>query len=211
MTTNYQFDGVDTLGRRFVGCSVPAIEGPKYVPLQSNSKSCRTALAAEGRGLPRRSRKLFCNNKFKCVAVCAERNGFDCRRSRGVPRVLRVCSKRGNSSKSPIFPAESNYDSRYLVAAGSRLSLGLRSPLEGGSVLLPTCPPLPKDTVSAVRGKSALLGGLSVPFGWGVVAALDDHDDWVPEPKSAPVPVTRRPRAEYLATLSGPQPLTSNS
>ncbi|WP_420716086.1 hypothetical protein [Mycobacterium sp. 94-17] len=49
-------------------------------------------------------------------------------------------------------------------------------------MLLPLGPPLPADTVSAVRGDSGVLGGLSVPLRWGVVVPPDDYDHWAPKP-----------------------------
>jgi hypothetical protein len=51
-------------------------------------------------------------------------------------------------------------------------------------VLLPLGSPLPDDTVSAVRGESGLLGGLSVPLKWGVVVPPDDYDHWAPKPEA---------------------------
>jgi hypothetical protein len=55
--------------------------------------------------------------------------------------------------------------------------------VEGGSVLLPLGSPLPDDAVSAVRGESGMLGGLSVPLSWGVAVPPDDYDHWAPEPE----------------------------
>ena len=55
--------------------------------------------------------------------------------------------------------------------------------MEGGSVLLPLGSPLPDDAVSAVRGESGMLGGLSVPLKWGVAVPPDDYDHWSPEPE----------------------------
>ncbi len=51
-------------------------------------------------------------------------------------------------------------------------------------MLLPLGSPLPDDTVSAVRGESGLLGGLSVPLNWGVVVPPDDYDHWAPKPEA---------------------------
>jgi hypothetical protein len=48
-------------------------------------------------------------------------------------------------------------------------------------MLLPLGSPLPDDAVSAVRGESGLLGGLSVPLIWGVAVPPDDYDHWAPE------------------------------
>jgi hypothetical protein len=50
-------------------------------------------------------------------------------------------------------------------------------------MLLPLRSPLPDDTVSAVRGESGVLGGLSVPLRWGVVVPPDDYDHWAPKPE----------------------------
>jgi hypothetical protein len=58
-----------------------------------------------------------------------------------------------------------------------------RSAVEGGSVLLPLGSPLPDDSVSALRGESGMLGGLSVPLKWGVAVPPDDYDHWAPEPE----------------------------
>lgn len=58
----------------------------------------------------------------------------------------------------------------------------LDSAVEGDSVLLPLGPPLPPDAVSAVRGESGMLGGLSVPLSWGVAVPPDDYDHWASEP-----------------------------
>src|ERR1700741_3199878 len=58
-----------------------------------------------------------------------------------------------------------------------------RSAVEGGRVLLPLGSPLPDDAVSAVRGESGMLGGLSVPLKWGVAVPPDDYDHWAPEPE----------------------------
>jgi hypothetical protein len=55
--------------------------------------------------------------------------------------------------------------------------------VEGGNVLLPLGSPLPDDAVSAVRGESGMLGGLSVPLKWGVAVPPDDYDHWAPEPE----------------------------
>jgi len=55
--------------------------------------------------------------------------------------------------------------------------------VEGGSVLLPLGSPLPDDSVSALRGESGMLGGLSVPLKWGVAVPPDDYDHWAPEPE----------------------------
>ena len=49
-------------------------------------------------------------------------------------------------------------------------------------MLLPLGSPLPNDTVSAVRGESGVLGGLTVPLRWGVVVPPDDYDHWAPRP-----------------------------
>jgi hypothetical protein len=48
-------------------------------------------------------------------------------------------------------------------------------------VLLPLGPPLPDDSVSAVRGESGMLGRLTVPLSWGVAVPPDDYDHWAPE------------------------------
>ena len=53
--------------------------------------------------------------------------------------------------------------------------------MEGGNVLLPLGSPLPDDSVSAARGKSGMLGGLTVPLCWGVAVPPDDYDHWAPE------------------------------
>lgn len=50
-------------------------------------------------------------------------------------------------------------------------------------MLLPLSPPLPDDSVSAVRGESGMLGGLSVPLNWGVAVPPDDYDHWAPKPE----------------------------
>jgi hypothetical protein len=50
-------------------------------------------------------------------------------------------------------------------------------------VLLPLGPPLPDNAVSAKRGESGMLGGLSVPLSWGVAVPPDDYDHWAPEPE----------------------------
>lgn len=50
-------------------------------------------------------------------------------------------------------------------------------------MLLPLGPPLPDDAVSAKRGESGMLGGLSVPLNWGVAVPPDDYDHWAPEPE----------------------------
>jgi hypothetical protein len=50
-------------------------------------------------------------------------------------------------------------------------------------VLLPLGSPLPDDAVSAVRGESGMLGGLTVPLKWGVAVPPDDYDHWAPEPE----------------------------
>ena len=55
--------------------------------------------------------------------------------------------------------------------------------MKGGSVLLPLGSPLPDDAVSALRGESGMLGGLSVPLKWGVAVPPDDYDHWAPEPE----------------------------
>src|ERR1700758_4668407 len=57
------------------------------------------------------------------------------------------------------------------------------SAVEGGSVLLPLGSPLPDDAVSAVRGQSGMLCGLSVPLTWGVAVPPDGYDHWAPEPE----------------------------
>ncbi len=49
-------------------------------------------------------------------------------------------------------------------------------------MLLPLGPPLPDDSVLAVRGESGMLGGLSVPLKWGVAVPPDDYDHWAPKP-----------------------------
>nr|WP_249267226.1 hypothetical protein [Mycobacterium malmoense] len=48
-------------------------------------------------------------------------------------------------------------------------------------MLLPLGPPLPDESVSAVRGESGMLGGLSVPLKWGVAVPPDDYDHWAPK------------------------------
>ena len=50
-------------------------------------------------------------------------------------------------------------------------------------MLLPLGSPLPDNAVSAVRGESGMLGGLSVPLSWGVAVPPDDYDHWAPEPE----------------------------
>ena len=50
-------------------------------------------------------------------------------------------------------------------------------------MLLPLGSPLPEDSVSALRGESGMLGGLSVPLKWGVAVPPDDYDHWAPEPE----------------------------
>jgi hypothetical protein len=50
-------------------------------------------------------------------------------------------------------------------------------------MLLPLGPPLPDDSVSAARGESGMLGGLSVPLKWGVAVPPDDYDHWAPKPE----------------------------
>jgi len=50
-------------------------------------------------------------------------------------------------------------------------------------VLLPLGSPLPDDAVSAKRGESGMLGGLTVPLKWGVAVPPDDYDHWAPEPE----------------------------
>lgn len=62
-----------------------------------------------------------------------------------------------------------------------------RSGMEGGGMLLPLGSPLPDDAVSAARGESGLLGGLSVPLIWGVAVPPDDYDHWAPEPEEGAV------------------------
>jgi hypothetical protein len=57
------------------------------------------------------------------------------------------------------------------------------SVLEGDTVLLPLGSPLPDDAVSAKRGESGMLGGLTVPLTWGVVVPPDDYDHWASEPE----------------------------
>ena len=52
--------------------------------------------------------------------------------------------------------------------------------MKGGTVLLPLGSPLPDDSVSAKRGESGMLGGLSVPLTWGVAVPPDDYDHWAP-------------------------------
>lgn len=52
-------------------------------------------------------------------------------------------------------------------------------------MLLPLGSPLPNDTVSAVRGESGVLGGLTVPLKWGVVVPPDDYDHWAPKPDTS--------------------------
>ncbi|MHC1402580.1 hypothetical protein [Mycobacterium avium] len=52
-------------------------------------------------------------------------------------------------------------------------------------MLLPLGSPLPDDTVSAVRGESGVLGGLSVPLKWGVAVPPDDYDHWAPKPEAS--------------------------
>ena len=47
-------------------------------------------------------------------------------------------------------------------------------------MLLPLGSPLPDDSVSAKRGESGMLGGLSVPLTWGVAVPPDDYDHWAP-------------------------------
>jgi hypothetical protein len=54
---------------------------------------------------------------------------------------------------------------------------------KGRAVLLPLGSPLPDDAVSAARGESGMLGGLSVPLTWGVAVPPDDYDHWAPEPE----------------------------
>lgn len=49
-------------------------------------------------------------------------------------------------------------------------------------MLLPLGSPLPDDAeVSAARGESGMLGGLSVPLIWGVAVPPDDYDHWAPK------------------------------
>jgi hypothetical protein len=67
------------------------------------------------------------------------------------------------------------------AVVGSPPGRSVQSALEGGSVLLPLGSPLPDDSVSAKRGESGMLGGLSVPLTWGVVVPPDDYDHWAPE------------------------------
>ena len=50
-------------------------------------------------------------------------------------------------------------------------------------MLLPLGSPLPDDAVSAKRGESGMLGGLTVPLKWGVAVPPDDYDHWAPEPE----------------------------
>ncbi|VAZ77558.1 hypothetical protein LAUMK4_05110 [Mycobacterium persicum] len=65
----------------------------------------------------------------------------------------------------------------------------MESALEGDSVLLPLGPPLPPDAVSAKRGESGMLGGLSVPLSWGTAVPPDDYDHWAKEDEAAEVAV----------------------
>lgn len=51
-------------------------------------------------------------------------------------------------------------------------------------MLLPLGPPLPDDAVSAVRGESGTLSGLTVPLKWGVPASPDDQ--WAPPGEVVP-------------------------
>jgi len=85
----------------------------------------------------------------------------------------------------PISTSGVSYDVNWLVVLQlAAASESHRDWLwEGGSVLLPLSPPLPDDAVSAVRGDSGMLGGLSVPLKWGVVVPPDDYDHWAPEPE----------------------------
>ena len=50
-------------------------------------------------------------------------------------------------------------------------------------MLLPLGSPLPDEAVSALRGESGMLGGLSVPLKWGVAVPPDDYDHWAPKPE----------------------------
>ncbi|MGB8389200.1 hypothetical protein [Mycobacterium sp.] len=50
-------------------------------------------------------------------------------------------------------------------------------------MLLPFGSPLPDDAVSAVRGQSGMLAGLSVPLGWGMAIRLEDDEHRAPEPE----------------------------
>ena len=58
--------------------------------------------------------------------------------------------------------------------------------MEGGAVLLPLGPPLPDDSVSAKRGVSGMLGGLTVPLSWGTAVPPDDYDHWAPPSDEVP-------------------------
>ncbi len=58
-------------------------------------------------------------------------------------------------------------------------------------MLLPLGSPLPDDSVSAKRGESGMLGGLSVPLNWGVAVPPDDYDHWAQEPEEG-VPATEK-------------------
>lgn len=67
---------------------------------------------------------------------------------------------------------------------------------------MPLGSPLPDDTVSAVRGESGMLGGLSVPLKWGVVVPPDDYDHWAPKADvtaEAPEEMTDVPRPTAVA------------
>lgn len=50
-------------------------------------------------------------------------------------------------------------------------------------MLLPLGSPLPDDAVSAARGDSGVLAGLSVPLNWDAVVAPDGYDDRAPKPE----------------------------
>jgi hypothetical protein len=68
-----------------------------------------------------------------------------------------------------------------VVATGFAPLLG--SAVEGERVLLPLGSPLPDDAVSALRGESGMLGGLTVPLSWGTAVPPDNYDPWAPEPE----------------------------
>jgi len=78
-----------------------------------------------------------------------------------------------------------SYDTNRLVLIGFARTRPEHSDRlwKGAGVLLPLGSPLPDDTVSAVRGESGVLGGLSVPLKWGVVVPPDDYDHWAPKPE----------------------------
>nr|WP_231993762.1 hypothetical protein [Mycobacterium sp. 852002-50816_SCH5313054-b] len=76
------------------------------------------------------------------------------------------------------------YDAKCLVVLYSPPGSNVNeTAVEGGTVLLPLGSPLPDDAVSAKRGESGMLGGLSVPLKWGVAVPPDDYDHWAPEPE----------------------------